>query len=141
MEDSYEFDHYDYKGQPWHKSTSITFTITDKGAEITLAKANTEEYLELPKESFALFNKHFGQPEDLPILVTAYTIHKARRGGEVAEVAKRLGKKVFGWISDDALGGVTMNQGDYHSGPAGYSPNTPYPDTQYGSGFDEGDWR
>jgi hypothetical protein len=40
-----------------------------------------------------------------------------------------------------------MNQGDYHSGPAGYSPNTPYPETQYGSGFDEdaewneGDWR
>lgn len=31
-----------------------------------------------------------------------------------------------------------MNEGDYHSGPAGYSPNTPYPETQYGSGFDEG---
>ena len=60
MEDSYEFDHSDYKGQPWHLSTSITFTMTDKGSEITLAKANTEEYLELPKESFASFNKHFG---------------------------------------------------------------------------------
>ena len=58
----------------------------------------------------------------------------------MAEVAKRLGKKVFGWISDDAHG-ETMNQGDYHSGPAGYSPNTPYPDTQYGSGFEEGVWR
>lgn len=31
-----------------------------------------------------------------------------------------------------------MNEGDYHSGPAGYSPNTSYPETQYGSGFDEG---
>lgn len=31
-----------------------------------------------------------------------------------------------------------MNEGDYHSGPAGYSPNTAYPETQYGSGFDEG---
>ena len=31
----------------------------------------------------------------------------------------------------------TMNQGDYHSGPAGYSANTAYPETQYGSGFDE----
>ena len=30
-----------------------------------------------------------------------------------------------------------MNEGDYHSGPEGYSPNTPYPETQYGSGFDE----
>lgn len=29
-----------------------------------------------------------------------------------------------------------MNEGDYHSGPEGYSPNTAYPDTQYGSGFD-----
>jgi hypothetical protein len=28
----------------------------------------------------------------------------------------------------------TMNQGDMHSGPDGYSPNTAYPDTFYGSG-------
>lgn len=27
-----------------------------------------------------------------------------------------------------------MNQGDLHSGPEGYSPNTAYPDTFYGSG-------
>jgi hypothetical protein len=27
-----------------------------------------------------------------------------------------------------------MDQGDYHSGPEGYSPNTAYPDTYYGSG-------
>ena len=26
-----------------------------------------------------------------------------------------------------------MNQGDYHSGPEGYDPNTAYPDSQYGS--------
>ncbi len=30
-----------------------------------------------------------------------------------------------------------MDEGDYHSGPHGYSPNTPYPETQYGSRFDE----
>ena len=30
-----------------------------------------------------------------------------------------------------------MDQGDYHSGPYGYSPNTAYPETQYGSNFDE----
>jgi hypothetical protein len=30
-----------------------------------------------------------------------------------------------------------MNEGDYHSGPYGYSPGTAYPNTQYGSGFDE----
>ena len=32
---------------------------------------------------------------------------------------------------------TAMNQGDYHSGPEGYSANTAYPETQYGSGFDE----
>lgn len=36
-----------------------------------------------------------------------------------------------------AAGGAGMNEGDYHSGPAGYSPMTAYPETQYGSGFDE----
>lgn len=30
-----------------------------------------------------------------------------------------------------------MSEGDFHSGPDGYSPNTAYPETQYGSGFDE----
>jgi hypothetical protein len=34
-----------------------------------------------------------------------------------------------------------MDEGDYHSGPYGYSPNTAYPETQYGSSFDEeADW-
>ena len=38
-----------------------------------------------------------------------------------------------------ALGG--MNEGDYHSGPDGYSANTAYPDSQYGSLFDdEAEW-
>ena len=31
----------------------------------------------------------------------------------------------------------TMNEGDIHSGPNGYSPNTAYAETQYGSRFDE----
>jgi len=30
-----------------------------------------------------------------------------------------------------------MDQGDYHSGPEGYSANTAYPETQYGSMWDE----
>lgn len=29
-----------------------------------------------------------------------------------------------------------MNEGNYHSGPEGYSPNTGYPDTFYGSGME-----
>jgi hypothetical protein len=32
-----------------------------------------------------------------------------------------------------------MNQGDFHSGPAGYSPNTSYPETFYGSGDSKDD--
>jgi hypothetical protein len=38
-----------------------------------------------------------------------------------------------------------MNEGDFRSGPEGYSPNTAYPESFYGSGgasddgFDEGD--
>ena len=43
--------------------------------------------------------------------------------------------------SDDPKNGG-MNEGDFHSGPEGYSPNTGYPDTFYGSGdfggFDSG---
>ena len=35
----------------------------------------------------------------------------------------------------------SMNEGDFHSGPGGYSPNTAYQETQYGSGFDqEAEW-
>lgn len=30
-----------------------------------------------------------------------------------------------------------MDEGDFHSGPEGYSANTAYPETQYGSNFDE----
>jgi hypothetical protein len=34
-----------------------------------------------------------------------------------------------------------MNEGDYHSGPEGYSPMTAYSESQYGSGFDdEAEW-
>ena len=34
-----------------------------------------------------------------------------------------------------------MDEGDLHSGPEGYSANTAYPETQYGSMFDEeADW-
>jgi hypothetical protein len=30
-----------------------------------------------------------------------------------------------------------LEDGDVHSGPDGYTPNAPYPETQYGSNFDE----
>ena len=36
--------------------------------------------------------------------------------------------------SESDSGSQVMNQGDFHSGPGGYSPNTAYPDTFYGSG-------
>lgn len=35
---------------------------------------------------------------------------------------------------DGLTGSSGMNEGDFHSGPGGYSPNTAYPDTFYGSG-------
>jgi hypothetical protein len=44
------------------------------------------------------------------------------------------------------VGKPQMNEGDFHSGPEGYSPGTAYPDTFYGSrgssehGHDEGDF-
>ena len=51
------------------------------------------------------------------------------------------------WVSGNDFcvqcGYVPMNEGDFHSGPGGYSPNTAYPDTFYGSGMDndeEGEW-
>ena len=34
-----------------------------------------------------------------------------------------------------------LEDGDVHSGPFGYTPNEAYPETQYGSAFDEdADW-
>ena len=51
------------------------------------------------------------------------------------------------WVSGNDFcvqcGYQIMNEGDLHSGPNGYSPNTAYPDTFYGSGADdeeEGEW-
>jgi predicted amidophosphoribosyltransferase len=45
------------------------------------------------------------------------------------------------WVSANDFcvqcGEPLMNEGDMHSGPYGYSPNTAYPETQYGSDFDE----
>jgi hypothetical protein len=45
------------------------------------------------------------------------------------------------WVSGNDFcvqcGHTIMNEGDVHSGPHGYSPNTAYPETQYGSDFDE----
>ena len=46
-----------------------------------------------------------------------------------AKRQQELGQKPFT--------GSEMDQGDYHSGPEGYSPNTAYPETQYGSMWDE----
>lgn len=47
----------------------------------------------------------------------------------------RIFTKGLDQINADPLQG--HDEGDFHSGPEGYSPNTAYPDTQYGSAFDE----
>ena len=39
---------------------------------------------------------------------------------------------VVTYVCDDC-GWDGMNQGDYHSGPYGYSPGVAYPGTQYGT--------
>ncbi len=47
---------------------------------------------------------------------------------------------VLGATAGDSPKGDGMNEGDYRSGSDGYSPNTAYPDSQYGSlgGYDGG---
>jgi hypothetical protein len=41
----------------------------------------------------------------------------------------------------NSAGMTAEEEGNVHSGPHGYSPNTAYPETQYGSGFDpDADW-
>lgn len=41
----------------------------------------------------------------------------------------------------NTTGMTADDEGNVHSGPHGYSPNTAYPETQYGSGFDpDADW-
>lgn len=53
--------------------------------------------------------------------------------------AKEIATKSLSSESTSTSSG--MNEGDFHSGPEGYSPNTGYPDTFYGSGgHDEGDF-
>lgn len=58
-----------------------------------------------------------------------------------------LSEKAFALVSAEptkttnSTSTSAMNEGDFHSGPAGYSANTPYIVTQYGSGFkEEPDW-
>lgn len=42
---------------------------------------------------------------------------------------------------DKTAGMTAEEEGNVHSGPHGYSPNTAYPETQYGSGFDpDAEW-
>lgn len=44
-------------------------------------------------------------------------------------------------LSNDGDNIDGMNNGDYYSGPHGYSAMTGYPETQYGSGFDtDAEW-
>jgi hypothetical protein len=50
METSFDFDHYDKPGDPWHISKNISFTLTDKGADVVISSAVRESYLELTDE-------------------------------------------------------------------------------------------
>jgi hypothetical protein len=70
------------------------------------------------------------------------TTSAAMAAATVASVAAIGATGPIGGSEADASDEIDgMNEGDYHSGPAGYSPMTAYPETQYGSGFDEdADW-
>ena len=105
METSFDFDHYDKPGDPWHKSKNIRFTLTDKGADVVFSSAIRESYLELPKGKFIQFNSHFDQPENQDLITSVKAIHQSGRGGEIEDVVRELGKVEFSWIGDDELGG------------------------------------
>jgi hypothetical protein len=57
-------------------------------------------------------------------------------GGAARAVQPRNGQE-----PTNSTGMTGDEEGNVHSGPHGYSPNTAYPETQYGSGFDpDADW-
>ena len=57
-------------------------------------------------------------------------------GGAARAVQSRNGQE-----PTNTAGMTGEEEGNVHSGPHGYSPNTAYPETQYGSGFDpDADW-
>lgn len=63
-------------------------------------------------------------------------------------VIRGIFRAVFAPINSSADNGVATDigmsaeeEGNVHSGPYGYSPNTAYPETQYGSMFDpDAEW-
>ena len=105
METSFDIDHYDKPGDPWHKSKNIMFTLTDKGADVVISSAIRDSHLELPIAKFSQFNSHFAQPENQDLITTVKAIHASGRGGEIEDVVRELGKVEFSWIGDDELGG------------------------------------
>ncbi len=86
----------------------------------------------------SLFRGIFGGPQKSPAGSAGSGVAVAVVGGAGIAAGAALSTGAIGGASDEIDG---MNEGDYHSGPGGYSPNTAYPETQYGSGFDEdADW-
>ena len=55
-----------------------------------------------------------------------------------AEAQSRAAAATSATVATTASTAVIMDEGDLHSGPEGYSPNTAYPDTFYGSGGESG---
>jgi hypothetical protein len=105
METSYEFDHYDYEGQPWHESTHMRFTLTSTGLDVAIETAIRESYLKLPTDKFPDFNEFFGFPSPHDIITTIKQLHESGRTREVQQAIGELGKVEFSWIGEDDLGG------------------------------------
>jgi len=124
--------------------SAVTRAVKDGGIDISSGTMVAQcKYQELPvgvkpiRELFGLSQVKKKKP--LFFSLNGYTreaINEAEQFSMELWVVRPLEGKV------ERVGVVEqMNQGDHHSGPEGYSANTAYSETQYGSGFDEeADW-
>lgn len=128
-----------------YQDAKVTRSTKDGGIDISSSSMVAQcKYQELPvgvkpiRELFGLSQAKMRKP--LFFSLNGYTreaINEAEQYGVELWVVRPLEGRI------ERVGLVdAMNQGDYHSGPEGYSPNTAYQETQYGSNFDEdAEWR
>ena len=144
--DPTEFESYcvEWSHYLGYLDASVTRSTKDGGIDISSSSMVAQcKYQELPvgvkpiRELFGISQALKKKP--LFFALNGYT-REAVNEAEQFGVELWIVRPLEGEIHRVGLGEV-MNQGDYHSGPEGYSPNTAYPETQYGSNFDEeADW-
>lgn len=127
-----------------YKDAEATRAVKDGGIDIFSSRMVAQcKYQELPvgvkpiRELFGLSQARKKKP--LFFSLNGYT-REAIREAEQFDVEMWVVRPLDGTI-ERVQSFEQMNQGDYHSGPEGYSANLGYPDTQYGSMFNEdADW-